>query len=40
MAFKRAFKKIKNKYFINNRSVEDVVDDLMIMVQNIVAKQV
>lgn len=32
---KRVFKKIKNKYFINNRSVDQVVDDLIIMIQNI-----
>lgn len=34
---KRLFKKIKNKYFINNRSIEQVVDDLIIMIQNIQA---
>ena len=32
---KRIFKKIKNKYFINNRSVDQVVDDLMAIIQNI-----
>jgi len=29
------FKKIKNKYFINNRSVDQVVDELMFMIQRI-----
>ena len=29
------FKKIENKYFINNRSVDQVVDELMVIIQNI-----
>ena len=32
---KRIFKKIRNKYFIDNRSVEQAADDLMVMIQNI-----
>lgn len=32
---RRTFKKIKNKYFINNKSVNQVVDDLIIMIKNI-----
>lgn len=32
---RRIFKKIRNKYFIDNRSVEQVADDLMVMIQNI-----
>ena len=32
---KRLFKKIKNKYLINNRPVEKVVDDLILMIQQI-----
>lgn len=32
---KRLFKKIKNKYFINNSPVEKVVDDLIILIKNI-----
>ena len=35
---KEVFKKIENKYFIDNRTVDQVVDDLMIMIQNITAK--
>jgi len=35
MYAKGLYKKIKNKYFIDNRSVEQVVNDLMIMIQNI-----
>lgn len=31
---RRVFEKIKNKYFINNRSVDQVVDELMIIIQN------
>ena len=31
---RRAFQKIKNKYFINNRSVNQVVDDLIVMIKN------
>lgn len=32
---RKVFKKIKNKYFINNRPVDQVVDDLLIIIQNI-----
>jgi len=32
---KRVFEKIENKYFINNRPVNQVVDDLLIMIRNI-----
>ena len=32
---KRTFKKIKNKYFINNQSIDKVVDELSIMIENI-----
>lgn len=32
---RKTFKKIKNKYFIDNRSVDEVVDELLIMIQNI-----
>lgn len=32
---RKLFKKIENKYFINNRSVDQVVDELIIMIQNI-----
>lgn len=32
---KRAFKKIKNKYFIDNRSVDLVADELKLMIQKI-----
>jgi shikimate kinase len=32
---RKTFKKITNKCFINNRSVEQVVDELMIMIENI-----
>ncbi len=32
---RRTFKKIENKYFINNRSVDQVVDELIVMIQNI-----
>jgi len=35
MYVRRVFKKIKNKYFINNRRVDQVVDDLIIMIQDI-----
>lgn len=35
---KRVLKRVKNKYFMDNRSTEEVVDDLMIMIQNITAK--
>lgn len=31
----RVFKKIKNKYFINNQTVDQVVDELIAMIQNI-----
>lgn len=31
---RKIFKKIKNKYFINNQSVDQVVDDLIIMIKN------
>ena len=33
---RRIFKKIENKYFINNRSVDQVVDELMSIIQNMV----
>ncbi|MDF2989064.1 MAG: hypothetical protein K0R50_4574 [Eubacterium sp.] len=32
---RRLYKKIKNKYFINNQSVDQVVDELIVMIQNI-----
>jgi hypothetical protein len=32
---RRIFKKIKNKYFIDNRSVDQAVNELMSMIQNI-----
>ncbi|ABR50020.1 hypothetical protein Amet_3927 [Alkaliphilus metalliredigens QYMF] len=32
---RRIFKKIGNKYFVNNRPVEQVVDELIVMIQNI-----
>lgn len=32
---KTAFKKIENKYFINNQSVDKVVDELIIMIRDI-----
>lgn len=32
---RNVFKKIKNKYFINNRSVDQVVDELMAIIQGI-----
>ena len=32
---KKVFKKIENKYFIDNRSVDQVVDELMVIIQNI-----
>lgn len=35
MYVKRTFKKIKNKYFIDNRSVDQVVDDLLMMIKKI-----
>lgn len=31
---RRIFKKIENKYFINNRSVDQVVGELMALIQN------
>lgn len=31
---KKIFKKIKNKYFINNQSVDKVVDDLIVIIEN------
>lgn len=34
---RRIFKKIENKYFINNRPVNQVVDDLIRMIKNISA---
>jgi shikimate kinase len=33
------FKKIKNKYFMNGRSTDQVVDDLLVMIQEIAIKQ-
>jgi shikimate kinase len=35
MYAKRTFKKIKNKYFINNCPVDKIVEDLIVMIQNI-----
>jgi len=32
---KELFKEIKNKYFINNRSIEKVAEDLVVMAKNI-----
>jgi shikimate kinase len=32
---RRIFKKIQNKYFINNQPVNQVVDELIVMIQNI-----
>jgi len=32
---KRVFKKIENKYFIDNRPVDQVVDELMVIIQSI-----
>lgn len=32
---KTTFKKIKNKYFINNQSVDKVVNELIVMIENI-----
>lgn len=32
---RRTFSKIKNKYFINNHSVDKVVDDLIVMINNV-----
>jgi shikimate kinase len=32
---RKLFKKIKNKYFINNQSVDKVVDELIVMIQKI-----
>ncbi len=32
---KRTFKEIKNKYFMNNQSVDKVVEELIIMIENI-----
>jgi len=32
---RRTLKKIENKYFIDNQSVEQVVDELMVIIQNI-----
>ena len=36
---KKVYKKIKNKYFIDNRPVEQVVDDLIIMIKDIASKR-
>ena len=35
---RKTFKKIENKYFINNQSVDQVVDDLIVMIKNISMK--
>lgn len=35
VAARRTHKKIENKYFIDNKSVEQVVDELMAIIQNI-----
>ncbi|WP_366924328.1 hypothetical protein MFMK1_001293 [Metallumcola ferriviriculae] len=32
---KRVFKKVDNKYFIDNRSVDQVVDELIVVIHNI-----
>jgi len=32
---RRVYKKIENKYFINNRPVDQVVDELMVIIQNV-----
>lgn len=32
---RKSFKKIEKKYFINNKSVNQVVDDLIVMIKNI-----
>lgn len=37
MYAKKLFRKIKNKYFINNQSVDQVVDGLIVMIHNILA---
>jgi len=31
---RRVFKKIKNKYFVNNLPVDQVADELVVMIQN------
>ena len=36
---RKLFKKIENKYFINNRSVDQVVDELIVMIQGIMMSQ-
>ena len=36
---KRVFKKIENKYFIDNRPVDQVVDELMVIIQSITVKK-
>ena len=38
MYAKNLFKKIKNKYFMNNQSVDQVVNGLVVMIQNILAE--
>lgn len=37
MNAKNLFRKIKNKYFMNNQSVDQVVDGLIVMIHNILA---
>lgn len=37
MYAKNLFRKIKNKYFMNNQSVDQVVDGLIVMIDNILA---
>lgn len=37
---RKPFNKIKNKYFIDNRPVAQVVDDLLIMIQNISSRKI
>jgi shikimate kinase len=37
MYAKKIFNKIKNKYFMNNQSVDQVVDGLIVMIHNILA---
>lgn len=39
LAVKRIYNKVKNKYFINNQSVDEVVDHLIDIIQSIVASE-
>lgn len=36
---KRVFKKIENKYFVDNRPVDKVVDELMVIIQDIIVNK-